>query len=189
MSYRIVKITSTFYRIYGTVRSKDLEEWTSKWALKDMFAGIPGAGAEEGWYLTQFAVETNRLLGIEISAGSIDVFECFDQLSRKLIYALAKEAGMHKKILNTYFAYIDNLDVRFQMGKTLGEKHQDQTSIPQGCPFSMNMVALLMRPWIQMMIDNNIEPRTMADDLFFFTKGSDHVESAKKGMELSLSFF
>ena len=53
----------------------------------------------------------------------------------------------------------------------------------------MNMVALLMRPWIQMMIDNNIEPRTMADDLFFFTKGKDHVEVAKKGMNLSLSFF
>ena len=97
-----------------------------------MFAGIPGAGAEEGWYLTQLAIETSRLLGMDISAGSIDVFKCFDQLSRKLIYALAKEAGMPKKILNTYFAYIDNLDVRFQVGKTLGEKHQDETSIPQG---------------------------------------------------------
>ena len=53
----------------------------------------------------------------------------------------------------------------------------------------MNMVALLMRPWIQLMIDNNIEPRTMADDLFFFTKGNDHTETVKKGMELSLSFF
>ena len=106
MSYRIMKITSTFYRVYGTVRSKDLEDWTSKWALKNMFAGIPGAGAEEGWYLTQLAIETNRLLGIEVSAGSIDVFKCFDQLSRKLIYALAKEAGMPPQNMQNVFLRI-----------------------------------------------------------------------------------
>ena len=48
MSYRIIKITSTFYRIYGTVMSRDLEGWTQKWALSNMFAGVPGVGAEEG---------------------------------------------------------------------------------------------------------------------------------------------
>ena len=65
---------------------------------------------------------------------------------------IAKEAGMPKQILETYFQYIDNLDVRFQIGKTLGEAHRDVASIPQGCPSSMNMVALLMRPWIMKMI-------------------------------------
>ena len=127
MSYRIIKITSTFYRIYGSVRSRDLEGWTQKWALTNMFAGVPGVGAEEGWYLTQIALETQRLQGKQISAGSIDVFKCFDQLSRKLIYALAKEAGMPRKVVNAYYAYIDNLDVRYQVGRTLGGKHQDKS--------------------------------------------------------------
>ena len=52
-----------------------------------------------------------------MSAGSIDVYKCFDQLNRKLIYKLAKEAGMPRQILETYFQYIDNVDVRFQIGK------------------------------------------------------------------------
>ena len=129
-----------------------------------MFAGVPGVGAEEGWYLTQIAFETLRLQGENITAGSIDVYKCFDQINRELIYKLAKEAGMPKQILETYFQYIDNLDIRFQICKTLGEAHRDTCSIPQGCPFSMNMVALLMRPWIMNMKENGIEPRTLADD-------------------------
>ena len=67
-----------------------------------MFAGVPGVGVEEGWYRTQIALETQRLQGKQISAGSVDVFKSFDQPSRKLIYALAKEAGMPRKVLNAF---------------------------------------------------------------------------------------
>ena len=105
------------------------------------------------------------------------------------MYKLAKEAGMPKQVLDTYFQYIDNLDVRFHIGKTLGEAHRDVASIPQGCPFSMNMVALLMRPWILKMKENGIEPRTLADDFFFYANGDDHEIKSVKGMEISLQFF
>ena len=63
MSYRIIKIDTTFYRIYGSVRMRNLQRWIEKWATKNMFAGVPGVGAEEGWYLTQIAFETLRLQG------------------------------------------------------------------------------------------------------------------------------
>ena len=75
MSYRIIKINSTFYRVYGSVRMKNLQRWTDKWATKNMFAGVPGVGAEEGWYITQIAFETLRLQGKEITTGSIDVYK------------------------------------------------------------------------------------------------------------------
>ena len=37
--------------------------------------------------------------------------------------------------------------------------------------------------------ENGIEPRTLADDLFFFSSGEDHVQKAMKGTEISLQFF
>ena len=150
-----------------------------------MFAGVPGVGAEEGRYLTQITFDALRLRGKNITAGSIVVYKCFDQIKRKLIYRLAKEAGMPKQILETYFQYIYNLGVRFQIGKTLGKAHRDTCSIPQGCPFSMNMVTLLMRPWIMKMKENETEPRTLADDLFFFASGEDQETKVIKGMEIS----
>ena len=59
-----------------------------------MFAGVPGAGAEEGWYTTQLDFEIKQLAGSHIKAASIDVYKCFDQVVRPLVIALARRAGM-----------------------------------------------------------------------------------------------
>ena len=79
MAYRMLKITSALYRLWASVRMKDLEDWVATWSDSCMFAGVPGAGAEEGWYLTALKMELHRLGGEQISAGSIDIFKCFDQ--------------------------------------------------------------------------------------------------------------
>ena len=48
MSYRIIKINFTLYRVYGSARMENLQQWTEKWATKNMVAGVPGGGAEKG---------------------------------------------------------------------------------------------------------------------------------------------
>ena len=78
---------------------KHMEKWVGTWQDKAMFAGAPGAGAEEGWYTTAILFEQKRLAGRQITAGSIDVHKCFDQILRPLIIALARKAGMPERIL------------------------------------------------------------------------------------------
>ena len=73
-----------------------------------MFAGIPGAGAEEAWYLTQLDFELKRLTNSHIAAGSIDVYKCIDQIVRPLAIDLARKAGMPTSILDTYSAFKHN---------------------------------------------------------------------------------
>ena len=75
MAYRILKITSALYRLWATLRMQHLEKWISTWADPAMFAGVSGAGAEEGWYLTQLDLELKRTTGAEITAASIDVYK------------------------------------------------------------------------------------------------------------------
>ena len=130
MAYRILKITSSLYRIWASVRMKDMEAWVLTWADKCMFAGIPGAGAEEGWYLTQLDFELKRLAGIQITAGSIDIFKCFDQILRPLIIELAKAAGMPSDILDTYEQFVENMSIMMQVGNSLGVEHKHKCSIP-----------------------------------------------------------
>ena len=67
MDDRILKITSTLYRVWASVRMADLEDWIKGWADKAMFAGVPGGGAEEAWYLTQLDFELKRLGGMQIT--------------------------------------------------------------------------------------------------------------------------
>ena len=60
MAYRILKITSVLYRLWASIRVKHLEQWIATWADPAMFAGVAGAGAEEGWYLTQLDFELKQ---------------------------------------------------------------------------------------------------------------------------------
>ena len=153
MAYRILNITSVLSRVWASVRVKHLERWVAQWAGPAMFAGVPGAGAEEGWYLTQLDFEIKRLTGSQVAAGSIDVYKCFDQIVRPLVVALARAAGMPTAVLSTYEAFQDNLAVYNHIGTGLGTPHQHRCSIPQGCPFSMALVTLLVRPWMYCMRD------------------------------------
>ncbi len=49
---------------------------------------------------TALELELAKALGLKIAGGSVDIYKCFDQLNRSLIYALAKEAGMPMRVLN-----------------------------------------------------------------------------------------
>ena len=189
MAYRILKITSTLYRVWGTVRIRNLEAWIRTWADEAMFAGVPGAGSEEGWYITQLDFELKRLMGSHITAGSIDVFKCFDQVVRPLVTSLARAAGMPENILKTYTSFQDDITIHNQIGDALGQAHTHRCSIPQGCPFSMTLIALLMRPWIMLVREVGIQPRVLADDLFLYGTRERHASAAVNGMVLSRQYF
>ncbi len=84
---------------------------------------------------------------------------------------MAKEAGTPPGILRAYSGFVQNMEVYYQLAGTLGDGHVDRASIPQGCPFSMVLVALLMRPWVSLMRECGVKPRTLADDLLFMAEG------------------
>ena len=96
---------------------------------------------------------------------------------------------MPKRILDPYFSYIDNLEIQFQIGKTIGNPHRDICSIPQGCPFSMTMTALLMVPWVNLMRTMKVEPRVLADDLMFTAIGDGHCAKTVRAMDKSRQYF
>ena len=47
----------------------------------------------------------------------------------------------------------------------MGKSYVKKFSIPQGCPFSMIWISLLLRAWILMMHERSCVPRVLADDL------------------------
>merc|ERR1711893_78264 len=102
------------YRLWASIRAKNLTDWIGTWADEAMFAGVPGAGAEEGWYLTQLDLELKQATGADITAGSIDVYKCFDQVVRPLVVTLARVAGMPTQVLATYEACLEELIVHNQ---------------------------------------------------------------------------
>ena len=119
LAYRILKITTAWYRKWATARVKSLEKWIETWDHPALNAGVPGKGAADAWYNTAVFNELNITNGQDVAGGSIDIFKCFDQLNRTLLKELASKAGMPKRILETYFRFIENIETKFRVGKTL----------------------------------------------------------------------
>ena len=77
-----------------------------------------------------------------------DIAKFFDQIRRDLVYRTCEAAGMPTGVLRAYVAYREHLKVYNCVAGGMGTPYIRLCGIPQGCPFSMTNVALIMRPWI-----------------------------------------
>ena len=101
-AYRPLLVLPHLYRRWAAYRLQCLPAWIQTWANESMFAGIPGRGAEDAWWLTSVSIETWQSKQIHFSGASADIAKCFDQIVRPLVYAAAETAGMPKRILDPY---------------------------------------------------------------------------------------
>ena len=101
-----------------------------------------------------------RLTDTPFCGGVVDIAKFSDQIRREVVYKMVAAAGMPLNILKTYTAYIENPLLYNCLAGGVGRPHRRKCGAPQGCPFSMMMVALIMRPWI-----------IQADDVLTLAKG------------------
>ena len=78
---------------------------------------------------------------------------------------IALFAGMPANILCAYVRFLENIVVFNAYATGLGAPRRRVGSIPQGCPFSMRILALITRPWCELVRLSGVIPRVLADDL------------------------
>lgn len=87
---------------------------------------------------------------------------------------------MQNDIAETYMNFLQDLRVQNSICDGFGELHARPKGIPQGCPFSMMVIALVLRPWVQLMKSQGARPRILADDLLVATHGPDHCRKFQR---------
>eukprot|EP00969_Alexandrium_andersonii_P324748 14349235-Alexandrium_andersonii.AAC.1 len=99
------------------------------------------------------------------------MFKSFDQICRPLLFSLLALAGLPPRILGPYAKHMQALEVRPQYARTVGEAYVRPAAIPQGCPWSMTFIGVLMEPWIRLTLSQHPMslPRVLADDLLLAT--------------------
>ena len=104
--------------------------------------------------------------------GVADIAKFFDQIRRDLVFRTCKVAGMPTGVLQAYEAYLENLKVYNCVVGGMGTPYVRLCGIPQGCPFSTSIVALIMRPWIiNMRKFSRIRCFILADDVLILGTG------------------
>ena len=149
----------------------------------EMYAGVGGQGAEDASYASAVLLENCKLRRIDATGGAADIFKCFDQVTRELVYELLSRAGLPKKILKAYKGFQESLKAYNTVAGGVGAAYSKPTSVPQGDPMSMMIVALLLRAWIVEMKQMNLKPRVLADDLHVIAVGYDHLGQFQKDFD------
>ena len=139
--------------------------------MPEIYAGIEGKGAADAAYATALEIEHCRVTGTRYTGGAADIYKCFDQVRRDIVYRILEEAGMPTKVVHAYRSFQEALTVRNTVAGGLGEPYLKPTAIPQGDPMSMVITALLLRPWVKQMQRHGVKPRILADDLQLMAQG------------------
>ena len=170
LSYRVLLMLPSIYRLWAQVGLQHVQPWIKQWDLDEICAGTKGKGAQDATYQTALEMELFKMEGTPFTGGSADIYKCFDQVVRTILDYVLKQAGMPTKVQRAYMKYINGPSVINCIAGIVGVPFSKPTGIPQGDPFSMMVVAILLRAWVVQMKEMKVIPRLLADDLLAMAK-------------------
>ena len=88
--------------MWAKTRLQHLAPWVKLWQLEGMYAGVEGKGAADAVYQTALRIELSHLKNESFAAAAADIYKCFDQIQRPLLYEIMEKAGIPKGILRAY---------------------------------------------------------------------------------------
>jgi hypothetical protein len=127
-------------------------------------------------------------VGEAVTGGSTDIHKCFDEIIRQLLYALLEAGGFPVEVLTAYRSFHEACMFLNTIAGGLGIPHAHLCGIPQGCPFSMMLIAFLLHPWAAKMRAMGAQPRALADDLLVFATGPEHEVVFRRAYEATLEY-
>ena len=151
LTTRVLRMMPVAYRLWAWARLRHLQPCVGGWATAEMFAGVAQQEAEYVACLAALVAELCTLTSSLFSGGAVDIYKCFHQIVRPLVYAILQEAGMPQRMLGPCKRLLEKMEVRNTVPGGLGEAYDEPTSIPQRDPVSMMATALRLRPWIEQM--------------------------------------
>ena len=164
--YRILLVLQRLYRRWASIRLQHLSGWVTKWQLPEMYAGVKGGGADLAWLSTAIDTEQATLELRDFLKAMLDVWKCFDQIVPLLARTVLALVGMPTTVLWAHTRLMAGIKVANCLPLGVGKEYSRICSIPQGCPWSMTVLALLTYPWIKMIRRHTeVVPRVLADDL------------------------
>ena len=140
-------------------------------------------GAVDAWHDVLTTLEEYKLNGKHFIGGVADIAKFFDQIRREMVFKVCRAAGMPEGIARAYEEYISNLKVYNCLAGGMGTPYRRRCGIPQGCPLSMTVVALIMRPWIMIMRTYaGISCFILADDVLILGTGLKMLSNFSKAL-------
>ena len=92
---RPIGLMAPVYRLWASLRFRDILHWQEKWADNALHGYRPGRRAEDVWMDLSMTVESALADGSDLVGMSIDWSKCFDRVPQGIAFQLAERQGLH----------------------------------------------------------------------------------------------
>ena len=164
--YRPITIFSQIYRLWGSLRSRQLLKALDCICPPDLLGNRPGKHAMQLWMYVQWRVETSHITGQELSGVTADIQKAFNHLPREVVMATGLCVGIPNRVLVAWAGALSQMTRRFEIRDSLGPPITSCTGCPEGCSMScvgMLLIDLLFHHWVSKQCPM-AEPLSYVDD-------------------------
>lgn len=135
--YRPITVLSMAYRVWGTIRSRQLLTFLSQHAPIGLLGNRKGASTSDVWWQIACDVEESLYYDSSLSGAVTDVVKCFNALPRVPVMIVAHHMKIPWNFIRTWMGAISGLERRFTVNGATSQAIRSCTGFPEGCPLSV----------------------------------------------------
>ena len=140
--YRPITVLPAAYRVWSTIRGRQLLRFLENFVTNDMFGSIKGRSAVTMWYNLQLQLEQS-MIDEENKVGAIlDVVKAFNCLPRMPLLRAAIVLGVNPGLIRAWTGMLTSLSRRFIVRHACGPPLVSTTGFAEGCPLSVGAMLI-----------------------------------------------
>ena len=141
--FRPISVLSFVYRVWASIRSKELLAFLSQCAPPHLFGFMPGRSSQTVWYALQHQLEIAHLTNEPLCGVTTDLEKAFNFLPRLPVFAFAAHVGIPFPVIRAWTASVTTLTRRFKIHGSVGPPIASLTGFPEGDPMSCVAMTLV----------------------------------------------
>ena len=150
--YRPITVISLVYRVWATIRARQLIRWLVQFVPSTLVGNMPGRTTASIWYALQEEIECALANGDDLVGMATDVVKCYNTLPRKPVFGLACHLGVGPTLLLPWHRCLVQLNRRFRVGNAVSPGLRSTTGFAEGDPLSvcsMILINIAAHYWLQ----------------------------------------
>ena len=129
--FRPISVLSFVYRVWASIRAKELLTFLSQCAPPHLFGFMPGRSSQAVWYALQHQLEVAHLTNEPLCGITTDLEKAFNFLPRLPVFAFAAHVGIPFPVIR---AWTDHARTQIQDSWLCRSTHCQPHGLPRARP-------------------------------------------------------
>ena len=141
--YRPITIMPLVYRIYTSIRSREILHHLKQHVPPTLLGNIPGRQATSLWWTMQHRIELALQSSEPLTGATSDVVKAFNHLPREVTFQVALRMGVHPNVVRAWASSAAHLQRHFVVKNSPSAQVSSTTGFVEGCGLSVVAMVLI----------------------------------------------